>query len=124
MGITLIVFAICITLKTMAQESEEFKLSELYERAATIDGSYLRFLDNDKLSSGIYQLKAGEEDKQEPHEWDEIYYVLEGKAKLNAGDEQYDASTGMILFVAANVVHQFVEIEKDLKILVFFSKQD
>jgi quercetin dioxygenase-like cupin family protein len=111
------------SLLTMAQDSDVFSINELYTQAKEEGGSYLKFLDNDRLSSGIYQLKAGEVDTQEPHAWDEVYYILEGKAKLEAGDKTHRANQGDILFVAAQVVHRFVEIETDLKILVFFSKK-
>lgn len=108
----------------MAQESEGFKLEELYSQAKVKGDSYLKYIDNDKLTSGLYQLKKGEVDIQRPHEWDEIYYVLEGKATLMVENESYDALPGAILFVKAQVDHTFVDIEEDLKVLVFFSKKE
>lgn len=107
-----------------AQERALFQLEDLYNEASEKDLTYLRFIDNEKLSSGIYQLKAGVTDEQEPHKWDELYYVLEGRAKLNVEGEQFEVVPGGILFVAADAVHQFVEIEDDLKLLVFFSKKE
>ncbi|MEP5610906.1 MAG: cupin domain-containing protein [Cyclobacteriaceae bacterium] len=107
----------------MAQSSAGFNLEELYAQAKEQDGNYLKFIDNDQLTSGIYQLEKGAVDKQRPHEWDEIYYVLEGKATLNVENESYDAVPGAILFVKAKVDHTFVAIEENLKVLVFFSKK-
>ena len=107
----------------MAQESSSFSVEELYKKAKENGGSYLKFIDNEQLSSGIYQLKAGELDEQKPHEWDEIYYVLEGRAQLKVEDKVYDASAGAILFVAAQIQHSFINIEEDIKILVFFAKK-
>lgn len=108
----------------MAQDSEGFSLEELYQQAEEKGGSYLRFIDNDRLSSGIYQLKKGDVDRQQPHEWDEIYYILEGRATLKVENESYEAKPGSILFVRAKIDHTFVDIEEDLKVLVFFSKKD
>ena len=107
----------------MAQESSSYQIEDLLKTAANQDGRYYRFIDNEKLTSGIYELKVGDEDLQNPHEWDELYYVLEGEATLQAGGESYDAVPGAILFVAADVDHKFVNINQDLKILVFFSKK-
>ena len=107
-----------------AQESAAFNQENLLKELAKSDTRYLRFFDNETLSTGIYQLNAGDADEQSPHEWDELYYVLEGKAKLKAGDETFDAIPGAILFVAAKIEHHFFDIEDDLKVLVFFSKAD
>lgn len=108
----------------MAQNSADFKLEELYLQAKEQGGNYLRFIDNERLSSGIYQLKKGDVDTQQPHEWDELYYILEGKATLKVENESYEAVPGAILFVKAKIGHTFVNIEEDLKVLVFFSKKE
>jgi quercetin dioxygenase-like cupin family protein len=113
-----------ISFQAMAQEGEAFVLEDLYKQAKEQGGSYLKFIDNEKLSSGIYQLRKGEIDEQEPHEWDELYYVLEGKAQLIVEKETYEANPGTILFVKARIAHTFVNIEEDLKVLVFFSKKE
>ncbi|HEX9794398.1 MAG TPA: hypothetical protein VGC54_10485, partial [Planctomycetota bacterium] len=44
------------------------------------------FLRVPSKSAGTYKLAAGAEDRQSPHEQDEIYYVLEGRGKLQVGD--------------------------------------
>ncbi len=108
----------------MAQKSEAFTLEELYGQAKKEGGNYLKFIDNENLSSGIYQLKKGEVDNQRPHEWDEIYYILEGRATLKVENETYSAIPGAILFVKAKIDHTFVNIEEDLRVLVFFSKKN
>ncbi|MEQ8904486.1 cupin domain-containing protein [Ekhidna sp.] len=111
-------------LTTMAQKSESFELKKLLKEAQISEGNYLKFIDNSKLSSGIYELKKGEKDPQQPHEWDELYYVLEGKAQLQVEGKIYEAVPGSVLFVAAKVDHKFINIAKDLKVLVFFSKKE
>ena len=52
----------------------------------------------------------------------EVYYVVEGKGKLSAGDHVFEANPGSILFVAKEVEHRFFDIEEDLTLVVFFSK--
>ena len=111
-----------LVLTSSAQSSAYFDMDSLLEEASQQDVRYLRFIDNRSLSSGIYELKAGDVDQQQPHEWDELYYVIEGKAKLQLEGVVHDVHQGAILFVAANAEHQFVNIQEDLKLLVFFSK--
>lgn len=104
------------------KEQEAFTVTELVERAVSEGKPWLAFLDRPSLSCGIYRLAAGGTDGQQPHKLDEVYYVIEGKGKLRAGDETFDAAPGSILYVQRDIEHRFLEIEEDLTILVFFSK--
>ncbi len=112
-----------------AQDGEEpkafqaFALADLVARARSSGKAYLPFLDRDTLSTGLYRLKAGSRDGQGPHELDEVYYLIEGEATFRAGEEERRVGPGDVLFVAAGVEHRFLDIEQDLSILVFFSKQ-
>ena len=74
------------------------------------------------MFSGVYELPARGEDPQQPHQYDELYFVTKGKAVLVAGDERFPAEPGGIYFVKAAVPHKFVDISEDLQVLVFFSK--
>ena len=101
---------------------ELFELDSLNEKRAATGRAYMEFLDRDSMDLGIYHLPKGGEDRQSPHELDEIYYVAWGKAKIEVEGERRDAKKGSIIFVAAKAEHRFVEIEEDLTLLVFFSK--
>lgn len=102
-------------------ESSAFTLAEIESAHAAQDNRYLQFLSIPELSMGLYNLPAGAEDLQTPHREDEIYFVVSGKGRLSAGDEDYSAEPGSILFVAKEVPHKFHDIEDDLHILVFFA---
>ena len=82
---------------------------------------YLEFLRSEALSMGLYVLQAGEPDLQEPHGEDEVYYVLSGRSRFRAGDEECDVEAGSVLFVAAGVEHRFFDITETLRVLVFFA---
>ena len=88
---------------------------------ATTTETWREFFRVDDLSLGIYTLEVGEIDEQSPHAEDEIYVVLEGAARLRAGDEDYDASAGAILYVKAQVEHRFHDITERLRLLVLFA---
>lgn len=98
-----------------------FTLEELEGQMKESGSPWLPFLKVPTLSTGIYSLKVGATDRQQPHKQDEVYYVLKGKAKFEAGEEKANLAVGSILFVKANVPHRFYDIEEDLEVLVFFS---
>ena len=50
---------------------------------------YREFLRVPALNCGIYRLKAGSKDMQGSHDDDEVYYVLEGRARLKVGDKDH-----------------------------------
>ena len=61
--------------------------------------SFKDFLIKDSMTCGIYHLAKGAKDMQTPHDEDEIYYVLEGRARLQVGDREMDVHPVMLLFV-------------------------
>ncbi len=83
--------------------------------------SYLEFLRTDALSAGLYRLRAGEQDLQHPHTEDEVYYVIGGRARFRAGEDDCAVESGSVLYVEAGLDHRFFDIEEDLEILVFFA---
>ena len=58
----------------------------------------------------MYVLEAGAVDRQQPHTEDEVYVVLDGRARFTAGDETGDVGPGDTMFVAADVPHRFHDI--------------
>lgn len=83
---------------------------------------YQEFIHNTTLSGGIYSLKAGETDLQNPHTEDELYYVISGSSSMIVGEERFEVRTGDVIFVPAFLEHRFYDINNDLTLLVFFSK--
>ena len=73
------------------------------------------------MSAGLYVLAAGAADSQRPHHEDEMYYVVRGRARFLAGDQDQEVSAGSVLFVAAEVEHRFYDIAEELAVLVFFA---
>jgi mannose-6-phosphate isomerase-like protein (cupin superfamily) len=82
---------------------------------------YLEFLRRDALSCGLYVLEAGAEDPQEPHTEDEVYLVLEGRARLEVAGRDQPVGPGSVVFVARAVPHRFADITERLSVLVFFA---
>jgi quercetin dioxygenase-like cupin family protein len=83
---------------------------------------WMSFIKEENVLAGLYSLKAGEVDGQQPHETDEVYYVIKGRATFAADGKEIKIEKGSVLFVKALVAHQFKEIEEDLILLVFFDQ--
>lgn len=95
--------------------------AEIEQRRAQTAGPWVSLFATTTLQMGRYTLAKDGVDEQTPHARDEVYVVLAGKAKLEAGGASRAMVAGDAVFVPARVPHRFVEIEEDLDILVFFS---
>jgi mannose-6-phosphate isomerase-like protein (cupin superfamily) len=107
--------------------SDAWKVFHLDELTPKVQGSEPRFLEYLRmpgLSSAVYRLPAGAKDMQAPHLEDEIYFVVEGKARLKVGDDEKDVGPGAILYVRATEDHSFFDITEDLTLLAFFGRAD
>jgi mannose-6-phosphate isomerase-like protein (cupin superfamily) len=82
---------------------------------------YREFLRVPDMSAGLYVLPAGASDLQRPHHEDEMYYVIRGRGRFRAGEQDAEVSEGSVLFVAAEVEHHFYDIAEELAVLVFFA---
>jgi mannose-6-phosphate isomerase-like protein (cupin superfamily) len=105
----------------MFPTTEAFAIDQLRARREQSGDEYLQFLKIPSMRLGLYVLAAGADDKQSPHQEDEVYYILRGRAVLRAGVDDYAAEPGALLFVAAGVAHKFHSIREKLEALVFFS---
>ena len=91
---------------------------ELEQRTGEL---YLEFLRRDSMSCGLYVLEPGADDPQEPHQEDEVYLVLGGRAQLMVAGRDHPVGPGSVLFVARTVPHRFHDVTERLSVLVFFA---
>jgi mannose-6-phosphate isomerase-like protein (cupin superfamily) len=59
-------------------------------------------------------------DAQEPHEQDELYFVMLGTARFNHAGKEYAVAAGDALFVAAGDRHHFLDMSEDFVTWVVF----
>jgi mannose-6-phosphate isomerase-like protein (cupin superfamily) len=98
-----------------------FDLQEVRDKLKGEAVEYLEFLNVPALNCGIYFLAAGSTDMQAPHDEDEVYMVLDGRARMRLGDEERAVGPGSLLYVSATTQHSFFEIEEDMTLLVMFA---
>jgi len=98
-----------------------FDLEELRGKLRGDHVEYLEFLNVPSLTCGLYHLRAGSRDMQAPHDDDEVYYVLSGRARMRLDETERDVGPGSLLYVGATTEHSFFEIEEDMTLLVLFA---
>jgi mannose-6-phosphate isomerase-like protein (cupin superfamily) len=101
--------------------SHEFDVGDVAKRLAAGNGGYEIVHESPGLEVGVYVLVAPEPDRQQPHEWDEIYVVLEGRGTLEVEDESFELEAGGSVYVKAGAEHRFTGYE-GLSVLVVFDK--
>jgi mannose-6-phosphate isomerase-like protein (cupin superfamily) len=82
--------------------------------------AYAEQLRTGDLSFGTYSLPAGSADTQSPHDEDEIYVILSGRATFWTPTRTVPVAPGTAVFVPAREPHRFTDITEDLTTLVFF----
>jgi mannose-6-phosphate isomerase-like protein (cupin superfamily) len=102
-------------------QTDFLQTSRLEESQKKSGKRYFEFLRVPAMSAGIYTLTAGATDPQSPHREDELYYVVRGRARMKAGNEDHAVTAGAVIFIAAGVEHRFYDIVAELSVLVFFA---
>jgi mannose-6-phosphate isomerase-like protein (cupin superfamily) len=100
---------------------DSFEIGQLEKRRSESGELYLEFFRIPQLSLGVYTLRAGEADLQEPHREDEVYYCTAGRGQIQVAGEDRPVQPGSIIFVGAHADHRFHTITEDLILLVFFA---
>jgi mannose-6-phosphate isomerase-like protein (cupin superfamily) len=99
-----------------------FEVASVKERLCEVGGGYEIVHESAGLEVGVYVLVAPEPDRQQPHEDDELYVVLEGSGVLDVGGDEVAVREGTAVFVEAGVEHRFTAYEH-LSVLVIFERK-
>ncbi|MDC4231293.1 MAG: cupin domain-containing protein [Nitrosopumilus sp.] len=102
----------------------EFDLTTYLKKIKNSSSYFQTFINKPSLAAGVLVLQPGEDDTQEPHESDEVYYIISGDGFLKIKDKDYKVSKDRLFFVAKNIEHYFHGNKKELKVLYFFGGPD
>jgi mannose-6-phosphate isomerase-like protein (cupin superfamily) len=94
-------------------------LTELLAEHA--DATYREVLRVPALSLGLFAAAPGHDDVQSPHEVDEVYVVVAGRAVLEVDRVRPPVMTGSVAHVPPQVPHRFVDVTEDLRVVVVFA---
>jgi mannose-6-phosphate isomerase-like protein (cupin superfamily) len=99
-----------------------FEIAAVKQRLAEAGGGYEIVHESVGLEVGVYVLVAPEPDRQQPHEDDELYVVLEGSGVLQVEGKEVPVREGSAVFVEAGADHRFSAYEH-LSVLVIFERK-
>jgi mannose-6-phosphate isomerase-like protein (cupin superfamily) len=102
--------------------AEAFDVAGVKRRLGEAGGGYEIVHDSPGLTLGVYVLVAPEPDRQQPHEDDEVYIVLEGSGVLDVEGKRLELREGNAAFVPAGADHRFSAYEH-LSVLVIFERR-
>jgi mannose-6-phosphate isomerase-like protein (cupin superfamily) len=100
---------------------EVVDVEQVVAQLGEVDVAYKELMRVPSLSAGVYRLAAGSRDMQGPHDDDEVYFVLSGRARVRMDGDVRDVRPGSLLYVRAATDHTFFEIEEDITLLVLFT---
>lgn len=112
---------------TQAQDQPYFKIfsfEKMTDTRAHSGRPWLGFIDHANMFVGLYELKDSAVDEQKPHSLDEVYYIIDGKATMEVGDQSFPVKEGAIVYVKAGETHRFTNLQDSVSAIVFFSKTD
>jgi len=92
------------------------------DRLLAAGGGYEVVHESPGVELGVYVLVAPEPDRQQPHEDDEVYVVIEGRGTLDIEGTAVELREGNAVFVPAGAEHRFSGYEQ-LSVLVLFEKR-
>ena len=99
-----------------------FEIEAVKDRLRESNGGYEIVHESPGLEVGVYVLVAPEPDRQQPHEDDELYVVLEGTGVLDVEGQSVPVKEGTAVFVEAGADHRFSAYEH-LSVLVLFERK-
>ena len=106
---------------SMLEVAHAFDIEAVKERLSDA-GGYEVVHSSPGLEIGVYVLVAPEPDRQQPHDDDEVYVVLEGQGVLDVEGKEVLLREGHALFVPAGAEHRFSGYE-ELSLLVIFERR-
>ncbi len=92
------------------------------EKLRAAGGGYEIVHESPGIELGVYVLAAPEPDRQQPHEDDEVYVVLDGTGVLQVEGTNVPVREGDAVFVEAGADHRFTAYEH-LAVLVIFERR-
>ena len=93
-----------------------YELNNVLSDLENQGGYFMDIVSRKGIQAGILRLHEGDNDIQEPHSVDEVYYVIEGNGFIKINGKDYSIKQGASIFVPAKAEHKFHGNRKDLVI--------
>ena len=102
----------------------DYDVSKYIEKIKNSDEYFHTFINKQSLAAGVLVLQPGEEDTQEPHQSDEVYFLIKGNGFLKIKNKDYPVEQNKMYFVGKEIEHYFHGNTKELIVLYFFGGPD
>ena len=102
----------------------DYDVSKYIEKIKNSDEYFRTFINKQSLAAGVLVLQPGEEDTQEPHQSDEVYFIIKGNGFLKIKNKDYPVEQNKMYFVGKEIEHYFHGNTKELIVLYFFGGPD
>lgn len=81
---------------------------------------FIDCIDTNSIQAWVMLLHPGEDDTQEPHSIDEVYYIVRGNGFIKMEDKDHKIKPGSIIFIPSKVEHKLHGNNQDLVIFYIF----
>jgi mannose-6-phosphate isomerase-like protein (cupin superfamily) len=78
---------------------------------------FIDVMNTSTMEVGIINLKKDQEDTQQPHVSDEIYYVISGSGTIEIDGIRNEVNPGKIIYIPKRIRHSFHAFSNELVIL-------
>jgi mannose-6-phosphate isomerase-like protein (cupin superfamily) len=78
---------------------------------------FIDVMNTSTMEIGIINLKKEQEDTQQPHISDEIYYVVSGNGTIEIDGIKKEVNSGKIIYIPKRIPHSFHANSNELVIL-------
>jgi mannose-6-phosphate isomerase-like protein (cupin superfamily) len=102
----------------------DYDVSKYIEKIKNSDEYFHTFINKQSLAAGVLVLQPEEEDTQEPHQSDEVYFIIKGNGFLKIKNKDYPVEQNKMYFVGKEIEHYFHGNTKELIVLYFFGGPD
>jgi mannose-6-phosphate isomerase-like protein (cupin superfamily) len=102
----------------------DYNVDEYIKKIKNSDDYFHAFINKQSLAAGVLVLQPGEQDTQEPHESDEVYFIMKGDGFLKIKNKDYPIEENKMYFVSKNIEHFFFGNKTELVVLYFFGGPD
>ena len=99
----------------------KFDATEYLNKLKTSNSYFHTFINRESLAVGVIFLKPGENDTQDPHDSDEIYYILDGNGFLEINNESYRLKKGQAILLQRISLTTFMVIQKIFQFCIFLA---
>ena len=98
-----------------------FPADELLQRLEAHDGDHIEIFETESMTVEMGRHEAGTAAPKNPHNEDELYYIVSGTGKVRVGDDVHAVESGDLVHVEPGVEHDFFDIEEEIQVLIVFA---